>query len=145
MKLEDFYEDIKPDINRLFDTGKVNNKVVGMFKDEAGGKIIEEFVGLREKLYSYKMHNNKTEQKRCKCIKKHIVTNTHDDYKECLLKGRDIMRKMSVLRSYKHEMYAEEVNKVALSPNDDKKIVREDGIRTYAYGHYKTTDILKTI
>ena len=35
---------------------KKNKKVVGMLKDEAGGKISEEFVGLRAKHYSYKMH-----------------------------------------------------------------------------------------
>ena len=38
-------------------------------KDEAGGRIIEEFVGLRAKLYSYKMFEGK-EEKKCKGIKK---------------------------------------------------------------------------
>ena len=45
-----------------------------MFKDEAGGKHIVEFVGLRTKLYSYKMHDG-SEDKKCKgatkkCYKK---------------------------------------------------------------------------
>ena len=35
---------------------------MGMFKDEAGGKIIKEFVGLRSKLYSYKMHEGEEEK-----------------------------------------------------------------------------------
>ena len=62
-----FYKDINPDIEEPFDTSDyptnhpsgiktgLNSKVLGMFKDEAGGKQIVEFVGLRAKLYSYKM------------------------------------------------------------------------------------------
>ena len=64
---DDFYKDIVPDVQRLFDTNNypkdhpskipvgMNKKVIGMFKDEAGGKQIEEFVGLRAKLYAYRM------------------------------------------------------------------------------------------
>ena len=53
-----------------------------MMKDEAGGKIIEEFVGLRSKLYSYKMYEGK-EEKKCKGIKKNVIKNknTHKNYK----------------------------------------------------------------
>ena len=62
-----FYKDINPDIEKRFDTSYYptnhpsgiktgfNSKVLGMFKDEAGGKQIVEFVGVRAKLYSYKM------------------------------------------------------------------------------------------
>ena len=35
-----------------------------------------------------------------------------------------------------HDMYTEEVNKVALSAEDDKRVIIEDGIHTKAYGHY---------
>ena len=62
-----FYKDTNPDIEKRFDTSdsstnilsgiktRLNSKVLGMFKDEAGGKQIVEFVGLRANLYSYKM------------------------------------------------------------------------------------------
>ena len=46
-----------------------------------------------------------------------------------------MLRKMNVIRSHKHEIYSEEVNKVALSGDDDKRIVMEDRIQTMAYGH----------
>ena len=46
------------------------------------------------------------------------------------------MRKMNVIRSHKHEIFTEEINKVALSGNDDKRIISKDRIRTLAYGHY---------
>ena len=60
-----------------------NKKVPGMMKDEAGGRIIEEFIGLRAKLYSYKMFKGK-EEKKCKGIKKSVVRKdiSHEDYKE---------------------------------------------------------------
>jgi len=52
---------------------------------------------------------------------------------------------MNVIRSYLHDIYTEEVNKVALSADDDKRVILEDGIRTLAYGHYKITSLLSTI
>ena len=94
---DDFFKDISKDVDQKFDTSNYpkdhksgistgkNKKVIGMMKDEAGGKIIEEFVGLRAKLYSYKMHEGK-EEKKCKGIKKNVIRNriTHEDYKNCL-------------------------------------------------------------
>jgi len=62
---EDLYKDIAPNVKSKFDTSNypkkhslftnVNKKVIGKFKDEAGGKQVIEFVGLRAKLYSYKI------------------------------------------------------------------------------------------
>ena len=43
---------------------------------------------------------------------------------------------MNVIRSHKHEIFTEEINKVALNGNDDKRIIMADRIRTMAYGHY---------
>ena len=67
-----------------------------MMKDEAGGKIIEEFVGLRAKLYSYKMFEEK-EEKKCKGIKKCVVKKniSYEDYKECLFSKKPQMREMN--------------------------------------------------
>jgi len=144
VQTKDFYKDILPDIENKFDTSNYpknhkllnnkNKKVIGMFKDEAGGKQITEFVGLRAKLYSYKMDG--VEEKKCKGINKTTRDNriTFDDYKECLLTRQDQLRTMNVLRSHKHTMYAETINKVALSSEDDKRIILEDGISTVPYG-----------
>jgi len=107
-----------------------------MFKDEVGGKQIEEFVGLRSKLYSYQMAGE--DYKKCKGVKKSTVkkTITHDDYKDCLFSKSEQIRKMNVIRSHRHDIYTEEVNKVALSADDDKRAIMEDGVHTLAYGHY---------
>ena len=95
IRTEDFYKHISADVKRRFDTSDypsdhpsgipygLNKKVRGMFKDEAGGKFIDEFVGLRAKLYSYRMFEGK-ESKKCKgggkksVIKKSIA---HEDLK----------------------------------------------------------------
>jgi len=145
---DDFFTDIAPDIRSRFDTSDypkdhpscietgINKKVIGKFKDEAAGKQIEEFVGLRSKLYSYKMAG--VDYKKCKGVKKSVVKNaiTHDNYKACLFTKQDQSRRMNVIRSHLHEIYTEEANKIALSCDDDKRVVLEDGISTLAYGNY---------
>ena len=150
IETEDFHKDISGDVKNRFDTSDYpnnhpsgiptgcNKKVLGMFKDEAMGKSIKEFVGLRAKLYSYKMFEGE-ESKKCKGIKKRVVEKsiTHEDYKTCLLTGKEQLRKMNIIRSYEHEVYTEEVNKVALSAEDDKRYIMNDGIHTMAWGHYK--------
>ena len=104
----------------------VNKKVIGMFKDECGGKIMQEFVGLRAKLYSYIMYKGEVEEKRCKGVKSSVVHNeiTFKDYKDCLfgkLTDRKQMRTMNVIRRDRYEVYTEKVNKVALCADDDKE------------------------
>ena len=150
IQTEDFYNDIADDIQARFDTSEypknhpsgiktgINKKELGMFKDEAAGTQIDEFVGLRAKLYSYKMFEG-DEHKKCKGIKRNVVKIkiTHDDYKTCLQNGRTVYRRMNVIRSHKHDMYTEEVNKIALSADDDKRVIMEDGIHTLALGHHK--------
>ena len=154
IETEDFFKDISGDVKDRFDTSDYpenhpsgiptgeNKKMLGMFKDEAGGKIIKEFVGLRSKLYSYKMDEGE-EAKKCKGIKRQVVTTsiTHEDYKTCLRTGKEQLRKQNILRSYEHEVYTEEVNKVALSAQDDKRYILNDGIHTLALGHYKIKDL----
>ena len=154
IQTEDFYKDISGDVKDRFDTSDypkghpsgiptgVNKKVLGMFKDEAAGKIIKEFVGLRAKLYSYKMDEGK-ENKRCKGIKKAVVEKsiTHEDYKTCLETGKEQLRRQNIIRSYEHALYTEEVNKVALSAADDKRYLLKDSFDTLAWGHYKIKDL----
>ena len=52
--------------------------------------------------------------------------------------GKKQLRTMNVIRSRGHEVYTEEVNKIALSANDDKRVIQEDGVHTLAYGHKMT-------
>ena len=142
---DDFYKDIAPDIETKFDTSDypsnhesgiltgVNKKVIGMFKDEVAGKQITHFVGLRPKLYSYKVEDDK-EVRKCKGVKKNVVKKriTFDDYVECLFSGQKQMRSMKIIRSENHDIYSKEVNKIALSNEDDKREVMSNKIETLA-------------
>ena len=154
IQTEDFYKDIAEDVKDRFDTSDypenhpsgiptgINKKVLGMFKDEAAGKTIKEFVGLRAKLYSYKMDEGK-ENKRCKGIKKAVVEKsiTHEDYKTCLTTGKEQLRRQNIIRSYEHVLYTEEVNKIALSAADDKRYLLKDSYDTLAWGHRRIKDL----
>ena len=75
---------------------------------------------------------------KCKAVKKNVVKGriSHGDYKKCLFTGEHSMKKMNVLRSHKHEIFSETVYKIALSANDDKRIIIEEKISTLALGHF---------
>ena len=76
-----------------------------MMKDEAGGKIIEGFVGFKANLYSYMMFEGKEEKK--SEVKKKI---TRDDYKEHLFSGNIQMRSMNVVSSHVREVFTEKTS-----------------------------------
>ena len=105
-------------------------------KDELGGEIMKEFISLRPKMYSYRVGNS--EPKKCKGIKKCIIkkTTSFDDYKRCLFSGESSHRSQLLLRSREHEVRTLEVNKLALSREDDKRI-SIDGVASCAIGHYR--------
>ena len=155
IKTENFYEDIAGDVKETFDKSGyskedarplpigLNKKIIGLMKDELGGKIMTEFVALRPKLYACRKPDGK-ENKRCKGIKKCVVKKKldFDDYKKCLFdpvdgmgKSKSIYRQQSMFRSNKHEVHTVEVSKVALNRDDDKRIANKDKISTLARGH----------
>ena len=148
IKTKDFYKDISMDVEKMFDTSNypkehpsgiktgVNKKVIGKMKDECGGEQIEEFVGLRSKLYSYR--KKEKEEKKCKGVKKNVIKKEilFQDYKDCLFKEKEETRKMNLIRHRSHNLYTECIEKIALSSKDDKRIVLGNKIDTMAYGHY---------
>ena len=99
---EDFYADIAGDVEDRFDTSgyvsdrplpvEKNKKVIGLMKDELGGRVMKEFIGLRPKMYCYKVED--FELKKCKGIKKCVVKKTmrFEDYKKCLFDGIKVYR-----------------------------------------------------
>ena len=124
-----------PENSLYFD--KTNKKVIGKFKDEAAGIPIIEFIGLRSKMYSYIKDNQKV-GKTAKGIKKNIIKNNikHEDYKNILLENRQMHHTMKTIRSNNHQLGSYEINKVSLSCFDDKRYISNDGINSFAYGHY---------
>ena len=56
------------------------------------------------------------------------------DYKDCLLNNEIMLKSQQRFKSEKHDVYTEEVNKIALSSNDDKRLQSFDKITSYSYG-----------
>ena len=148
---DDFYKDISHDIKTNLDTSDyppdhpsgiltgVNKKVIGLFKDEVAGRQITHFVGLRPKLNSFKVAGGgitkkSDEVRKCKGVKKNVVKREiiFDDYVRCLFSGEKHMKSMKIIRSENHDLYSKEVNKIALSYDDDKRSVMEDCVHTLA-------------
>ena len=83
----------------------LNKKVIGMFKDEVAGRQITHFVGLRPKLYSFKVEDmieasEPRVTKKCKGIKKNVVKKgiKFEDYVQCLFSGEKQMRSMKIIK-----------------------------------------------
>ena len=155
IKTNDFYKDISYDVDKRFDTSNYecnrplptgkNKKVIGLMKDELGGKIITDFVILRPKTYSYLTDDGK-EDKKAKGTKKSVIKRMikFDDYKNCLLNDKILLKSQQRFISKKHDVYTEDINKIALSNDDDKRIVSLDKITSYPYG-YKGKKCIKNI
>ena len=103
IKTSDFYKGISNDVEKRFDTSNYevnrplptgkNKKVIGLMKDELGGKIITEFVILRPKTYLYLTDDGKEDKKAKgtkKCVIKRMIK--FDDYKNCLLKDEILLK-----------------------------------------------------
>ena len=146
IKTKDFYKDIANDVEDRFDTSNYevnrplpigkNKKVIGLMKDESGGKIITEFAALRPKTYSYLTDDCK-ENKKAKGTKKCVIKRMikFDDYKKCILNSEVILKSQQRFKSKGHDVYTENINKIALSSNDDKRLTASDKITSYPYGY----------
>ena len=146
IKTNDFYEDIANDVENRFDTSNYevnrplhmgkNKKVIGLMKDKLGGKIITEFVTLRPKTYSFLTDDGKEDKKAKgtkKCIMKKMIK--FNDYKKCLLNDEVIFKSQQRFISKKHDVYTENIDKIALSNNDDKRVISSNKITSYPYGY----------
>ena len=151
IKTEDFYNDIANNVQKWFDasndseddkrpllTGK-NKKVIGLFKDELEGKIMKEFIALRAKTYAYLM-NDDSVKKKAKGTKKCVIKR---DYKDCLFKNKMILKSQQRFKIDYHNVYTEQINKTALSSNDDKRLQTFDKITTYPYGKKRIQSMQK--
>ena len=144
---EDFFEDISNDVEEWYDTSNYdendkrplpigkNKKVIGLFKDELGGKIMKEFCALRAKTYTYLMDDD-SENKKAKGVKRCVIKRRlmFENYKDSLFNNKTIMRSQLRFKSDHHNVYTEEVNKIALNSNDNKRLQTFDRITTYPYG-----------
>ncbi|CAH1643155.1 unnamed protein product [Spodoptera littoralis] len=141
---QNFYKDLNEniikfdtsnfDFNNPYSIPKINNKIPGLFKDELGGDVISEFTGLRAKLYCIK--SIKTQINKAKGVSRPITKKLKiSNYKRVLFKNITLQCKMNMIKSSKHVLYSQEVNKVILNRVDDKRIVQTNQIDTLPWGH----------
>ena len=147
MKTKYFFEDISNDVERWFDTSNYNEndkrplrigknkKLSGLFKDVFGGKIITEVVVLRPKTSAYLMDDG-TDHKKAERTKKCVIKQKlmFKNCKHCLLNNKAVYESQDRFKSYYHDVCTEEVNRIALSSNYDKRLQTPDRITTYRYG-----------
>ena len=75
-----------------------------------------------------------SDDKKCKGVTKNVTKGSiqFDDCRECLFSRKKQHRKMNVIRSQCHEIYTEEINKIALFSDYDKRVIMADRIHTLA-------------
>ena len=146
IKTNDFCKDISNDVENGFDTSNYevnrplptgkNKKIIGLMEDELGGRIITEFVTLRPKTYLFLTDDGK-EDKKAKGTKKCVIKNKikFNNYKKCLFNDELILKSQQRFISKKHDVFTENINKIALSNNDDKRILSSNKISNYPYGY----------
>ena len=113
--------------SKFFD--ETNKKVIGKMKDEFGGVIIIEFVGLKSKMYSIK----KIDGKEHNTAKGVSIATEFNKFKDVLFNKKIIRHKMKRIQSKKHKLGTYEIDKISLSCFDDKRYVLDDRIHTLAY------------
>ena len=93
-----------------------------------------EFIGLRAKTYAYLMDDD-SEHKKAKGTKKCVIKRRLmvKNYKDCLFNNKIILKSQQRFKSDHHNVCTEQINKIALSSNDDKRLQTCDKITTYPY------------
>ena len=164
-KIDDIYkvDASNIEIERLLPKGK-NKKVIRLIKDELGGQIMKEFAGLRAKTFSYLKHKNHKDKK-AKDTKKCVIKRKlkFQDYENCLeaaqiknktnhleknkvdvdkpkefmKNNKPILKTQQRFKSERHNAFTEEINKITLISNDDKRMQSIDSIEIFAYGMNK--------
>ena len=142
---EDIYQDMCENLT-LFDTSNFpknhkcfseqRKKQIGLMKDETAGEPIKEFVGIRSKMYSFVSGSH--EQKKIKGIAKPVIKRDlrFEMYKDTIKDEQIRLARMTTIRSFQHQLSCQSLNKVSLSPFDDKRYPI-DSISSLPYGHYK--------
>ena len=135
IETEDFYKDIANDVEKWFDTSNydekdnrplpigINGRVLSMYKNELAGKIMGKLCGSRAKTYAYLM-NDGINKKKTKGTKKCVIKRElkFNDYYDSIFENKNILASQQRFTSDPDTIYTEEINKIAISNNDDKRI-----------------------
>ena len=153
VKTPDFYKEIIPDIESYFDTSdfpednpygipRLNKKKLGMMKDENNGVILTHFLGLRAKLYAYKLNTDKMVCKAKGVQKSAIAKLVWNDFKNSYENEEKIRKRMKRFIVIKNNISTVNINKIAVSAGDDKRFLLPNTGKTLAWGHYAIPTIM---
>ena len=159
IETEDLYSDLYK-FKKYFDFSNLdkkhplyseeNKKVVGKMKIETANLQMLEFCGIRSKCYSYILDEEevakcsdsslKVENKKCKGVKVGAVKSdvAHNDYKKAIFDLTIKKVDFNTIQSKKHDIGSVNINKIAICPYDDKRLLKKDRVNTYAIVHYKS-------
>ena len=114
----------------------LNKLVIGKMKDETGGVATEKFVGLKPKMYSFLLNDNR-EPKKAKGVNRNaVVTTTPNGYKVVLLNNKCIRHSVNRIQSKGQRLGTYEINEISLSCFDDKIYIQNNGYDGLALGCY---------
>ena len=116
------------DLSNLDIPIKTNNKVPGKFKNELGIRIIEEFIVLSPKTYSFKNYPENTKEKR---IKKHNNARLIDYY-DALMNNTQRTVDESRIQKVGDKMTTTKTSKISLNTFDDKRFY-VNNIKSYPH------------
>ena len=112
-----------------------NESVVGKTKDEIFGVAIEEFVGLKPKMYSYSV-DDISKHKKTKGVNVNVyATIRHNEYRDVLLNEKCLRYSMYTIQSKEHRIGTYEINNISLSWFDDKICIQNNGCDGLALGY----------
>ena len=147
IRTKDLFRDLKygsqyfdfstyPKTHPLFNSA--HRKEPGKMKDESGGAILCEFVGLRSKMYSlkYAPEHSQRDTRKAKGLGQVAVTKMqHADYLSCLMETKQMTHAFHAIRSTHHQICTIRQTKLSLSPYDDKRFLLSCGNHSPPYGH----------
>ena len=136
---EDLFEDTSGDVERWFDTSNydendkrplpigMNKKELDFFRD-----VMKEFCALRPKAYAYLMDDS-SEKKKAKGTNKYVIKQElkFENYTDCLFNNKIVLKSQLRFKIDHHNVYTIEINKIALSSNDNKRLQTFDRFKTY--------------
>ena len=115
--------------SKFFDNA--NKKVIGKMKDEYVRAIIDQFIGLKSKMYSIKKING-IESSTAKGVN---IATEFNEFKDVLFNKKVIRHKIKRIQAKNHKIGTYEIDKISLSCFDGKRYVLDDGVNTLAYFH----------
>ena len=135
IKTEDVYGDFSSD-KEMFDFSNYSTKskyyddsnrlVIRKMKNKTGGVSVEEFVGLKPKMYSSLVDKANVVNRNV------IATISHNEYKDVLLGNNCILHSMNRIQSKIHRIGTHEINKISLSCFDNKIYIQNNGYHRLA-------------